>query len=55
MSVSSVSSPHVASQPTTATTPSPQASANKHATATTARPVQSPPAPGTGLKVDKHA
>jgi hypothetical protein len=61
MSVSPASSPHVAPQPTTA--PAPQApAANKNSTGTAAslgensRPPQSPPAaPGTGLKVDKHA
>jgi hypothetical protein len=57
MSVSPVSSPHVVSPPTTAPTQGPAAhsSANKHSTGTTSRPVQSSPAPGTGLKVDKHA
>ncbi len=56
MSVSPVSTPHVPSQPTAAP------AANKNATGTAAsvtetpRPPQPPtPAPGTGLKVDKHA
>ncbi len=58
MSVSSVSTPHVAPQTTTA----PATTANKNTTgpaanvAENSRPPQSsPPAPGTGLKVDKHA
>jgi hypothetical protein len=54
MSVTAVSSPHVAPQTTTAlaATRTQPAASNKEA----ARPAQSPPAaPGTGLKVDKHA
>ena len=55
MGVTPVSSPHVAPQSTTtpaATRTQPAASNNKE----DERPVQSPPAaPGTGLKVDRHA
>jgi hypothetical protein len=59
MSVSPISSPHVAPQPTTAPAPT---AANKSAAGTAAnlaensRPAQSSAAaPGTGLKVDKFA
>ena len=58
MSVSPVSSSHVAPQPTTAPAATP--AANKNATGTSnvadnSRPPQSSsPAPGTGLNVDKH-
>jgi hypothetical protein len=62
MSVSPVSSSHVAPQPTTAPAPPAAPAANKNAAGTAAnvaensRPPPSPsPAPGTGLKVDKHA
>jgi hypothetical protein len=54
MSVTPVSSPHVAPQSTTApvATRTQPAASNKDDT----RPAQSPPAaPGTGLKVDRHA
>ena len=60
MSVSPISAPHVAPQPTTAPAPTAAPAANKNATGTAAnlaensRPAQSSTAaPGTGQKVDK--
>ena len=57
MGVTPVSSPHVAAQPTTTPAPTrtPAAANNNEHAAKTARPTQSSTAPGTGLKVDKHA
>jgi hypothetical protein len=66
MSVSAVSTPHVAPQPppppTPTQAPAPAPAANNNATGTVvsladnAPPAQSSsPAPGTGLVVDKHA
>jgi hypothetical protein len=60
MSVPSIASLHVAPQtttaPTVARTPAANATANYEARNKASRPAQSSaPAPGTGLKVDKHA
>jgi hypothetical protein len=57
MGVTPVSSPHVAAQPTTTPAPTrtPAAANNNEHGPKTARPTQSSTAPGTGLKVDKHA
>ena len=55
MSVTPISSPHVAAKPTTAPVPArTQAAANSNDHAS--KPAKSSSAaPGTGLKVDKHA